>query len=85
MKRHGIRCVRGVRFAGFRIDHHFSVPVIGGDQHGAARRTNRFADPAEARVNVLAGFDGFVEFARVTNHVRIGKVYDEHIRFAIPR
>jgi hypothetical protein len=56
--------------------------MIGGDQHGAARRAHCFHNPAQARIDVLAGFDGFVEFARVTNHVGIGKVYDEHIYLA---
>ncbi len=34
-ERNRIFGVRGVRTAGLRVDHHFSVAVVGGDQNGA--------------------------------------------------
>ena len=80
MERHGVGGVRRVRTAGQQIDHLFGIAVIGGDERGAACFTYPFSDPAETRVDVLAGFDCLIEFPGVADHVGIREVDDKNIR-----
>jgi hypothetical protein len=83
VKGDGVAGVCCVRLARREVNHLFGVAVVCGDEGETARPADAFGNPAEAGVNVLAGFYGLVEFARVAHHVRVGEVDDEDIRLAL--
>jgi len=53
----------------WRIDHHLGVAMVGGDEHGAAARTNRPYKSAQA------GVHGFHGTARWAESCRSGRPY----------
>src|SRR2546423_12365679 len=82
MKWHRVGCVRGVRLAGFWIDHQLRVAMIGGDQSPAPGAAHRLSNPTETSVDVLTSFNCLIQLARVTDHVGVCKVYNEDVGFA---
>src|SRR4030095_14904985 len=61
MKRNWIGRVRGVRTAGYRVNHLLRVSVIGGDNCCSPSLPNSFSNPSQACIDVLAGFNFLIE------------------------
>src|SRR6266478_5304446 len=69
--------------AGRRVNHHFSIAVVGSDQYGAALGAYRELNSAQTRVHSFYGLDGWFDLARVANHVGIGEVDNEDIEGSV--
>src|SRR5262249_24836104 len=77
-----IRGMRRVRGAAYGIAHHFAVAMIGRDEDSTSTFDNGLKDPTKAGIYRLYGLDCSVEFARMPNHVRIGKVEHDEVKLS---
>ncbi len=76
-ERHRIRGVRGVRTTCDRINQHFGIAVVGGDEHSSTFAAHGGFNLGQAGIDSFDRSDGGLDFARVADHIRIGEV-DDH-------
>ena len=71
--------MRRVRAAGFGIDHHFAIAVIGRDDHRAASRIQRGKRAAKTLIDRLAGADRGIEVSGMPDHVWSGIIDHDQV------
>ena len=69
--------------AGYGIDQHFGVAVVGGDEHGAALGADGRLDAAETGVNGFYCFNCRFDFAGVAHHIGVGEVHDNYVEGSV--
>ena len=69
-----MRGVRGVRLAGPRIGHRFSIAVVGRDQQRAVGNAYRFKQPSKAAIHRLDRLDRCFHDPGMADHIGVGVV-----------
>ena len=69
----------GMRPAGFRVQHHFAITMISGQQHAAANLAQSDFYLSDSVINSLHGLDRRSEASGMADHVRVGEVTDDQI------
>ncbi len=65
---------------GLRVEHEFTVAMVGSNEHDPAALPEKLANPAKATVHCGAGLDCSGKQAGVSHHVAIGEIEHNQIK-----